>query len=281
MAAVKWDIRAYETVDSTNLEAKRLLDAGASAGLVVKARHQTGGRGRMGRAWLDLPGKSLMASFVLGGVSGFEASMLIAISARAAIVAEGGTGPLLKWPNDLVYGDRKVGGILSELYGAGGIRGGLFDERKKELVIIGLGLNVSYLAGELDMPAKLRPTSLLIEEGKIWNIGELFRGLLRELEARWRKGRGDWFEEYRENLAFLGRVVTVEGYAIAGDSGALETSAGSPGTAEDVFSSGRSAERSLEGILEGVDGTGNLLLGTGEATLKLVSGDIYMKADGD
>ena len=81
-----WDVREYRTVDSTNLEARRLLRAGASSGLVVVANHQTGGRGRMGRSWLDLPGKSLMVSLVLEGVGGFDAALLVSLSIRAAIV---------------------------------------------------------------------------------------------------------------------------------------------------------------------------------------------------
>ena len=161
-----WDIHRYESIDSTNLEARRLLAAGASRGLVVTARHQTGGRGRMGRDWLDLPGKSLMVSLVWEGSGDFEDARLVSLSMRAAIVAAGGKGPGFKWPNDLVYGSKKVGGILSESCSAGG----------KDHVIVGLGLNVGYLPGELDIPARITPTSLLIEEGRMWDIEELLHG---------------------------------------------------------------------------------------------------------
>ncbi len=251
-----WDIRTRESVDSTNLEAKRLLDAGASPGLVVAARHQTGGRGRLGRSWHDLPGKSLLVSLVPEGMSGFEASVLVALSARAAIVAAGGKGPRCKWPNDLVYGDRKVGGILAEAYRTGMTSAGPRDAADAGPVIVGLGLNVGYLPGELDMAAKLPPTSLRIEEGKTWDTGELLHGLLRELEERWRRGREEWISEYRENLAFVGESVRVSGpYALLEEAG---------------------ERRDFEAVLRGVDDEGNLLLDAAGKLLRLASGDVFV-----
>jgi len=243
---MKWDRREYVTIDSTNLEAKRLLGAGASSGLVVTARHQTGGRGRMGRSWLDLPGKSLMFSLVLEGLDGFTTGVLTSLSMRAAIVSAGGEGPRLKWPNDLVYGDRKVGGVLSEAYAVKG----------REYVITGLGLNVAYLPGELAISAKLRPTSLLIEEGRIWDIGELLEGMLRELDARLRGNRAEWMPEYRRNLAFMGEAVKADPpLAVLGEPGY--------------------SEEGIEGFVRGVDDDGNLLLEVGGKTLRLASGDMY------
>lgn len=240
-----WDIRGYESIDSTSLEARRLLDVGASAGLIVTARHQTGGRGRMGRDWLDLPGKSLMVSLVWENIGGFEAALLVALSVRAAIVAAGGEGPGFKWPNDLVYGSRKAGGILSESCNA----------RGRDYIIVGLGLNVGYLPGELDIPARLPPTSLLIEEGRIWDIEELLRGLLQELEVRWGRGREEWLREYRGNLAYLDKKVRVS----------------PPFTILDQESV-RVGE--IEGVMEGVDDEGNLLLAVEGDILRVATGDI-------
>jgi BirA family biotin operon repressor/biotin-[acetyl-CoA-carboxylase] ligase len=246
-----WDIRAYEVIDSTNLEARRLLDSGASTGLVVTARHQTMGRGRMGRNWMDLPGKSLMVSIVLDGVSGFEAGMLVALSARATVVEAGGEGPLCKWPNDLVYGARKVGGILSEACRVG----------EREHIITGLGLNLGYLPGELDIPTRLPPTSLLVEEGRIWDHNQFLQGILRGLEARLGVSRGEWLGEYRENLAYLGRKTRVSPPFSIMDK---EVDCGAE----------------IEGVIEGVDDGGNLLLATCGRTLRLVTGDIYIDGVG-
>ena len=239
-----WDIRRYESIDSTNLEARRLIAAGSSPGLVVTARHQTGGRGRMGRDWLDLPGKSLMVSLVLQG-GGFGDALLVSISIRAAIVSAGGEGPGFKWPNDLVYGSRKVGGILSESCSA----------EAGEYVIVGLGLNVGYLPGELDIPARIPPTSLLIEEGRTWDIEELLQGLLRELEVRWGRGREEWLREYRENLAYVDkRVRVIPPFSILDG---------------EVVGTGE-----VEGIMQGVDDEGNLLLAIDGGTVRLATGDV-------
>jgi|GEM_PF-503066 len=252
----EWYIRTYESIDSTNLEARRLLDDGDTPGLVVVARHQTGGRGRMGRGWQDLPGKSLLVSMVMEGAGGAELSMLVAVSARAAVVVLGGKGPRFKWPNDLVYGRRKVGGILSETYAANGGHPGPYDGEDETLTIIGLGLNAGYLPGELDIPARLPATSLLIEEGKIWNIPELLSELLRQLESRWERGREEWMGEYRENLAFVGEVVRVDPpYAVLGEQGRRE--------------------EGVEGKMLGVDDDGNAVLEVAGETIRLASGDMH------
>lgn len=240
-----WDIREYDTIDSTNLEARRLLSAGAREGLVVTAQHQTGGRGRMGRGWFDLPGKSLMFSLVMGGVGGFEAAAAVALAVRRAVVEMGGKGPDLKWPNDLVYGKRKAGGVLSESIAVGG----------RELVIVGLGLNVSYLPGELEIPAGLPPTSLLLEEGRTWDRAELLRAALRCLRELWEAGRRARMEEYRAHLAYMGDMVTVNPpYAVAGRPG--------------------KSEESICGVMRGVDDEGNLLLEAEGELLRVVSGDM-------
>ncbi len=240
-----WDIRRYDSIDSTNLEARRLLEAGAPSGLVVAARHQTGGRGRMGRDWLDQPGKSLMVSLVWEGSGDFTDALLVSISMRAAIVTAGGEGPGFKWPNDLVYGSRKVGGILSESCSA----------RGKDYVIVGLGLNVGYIPGELDIPARMPPTSLLIEEGRIWDIEELLRDLLRELEERWGRSRNEWLQEYRGNLAFVEKKVRVNPPFTVLDGEAVGV-------------------REVEGVVKGVDDEGNLLLVMNGNTVRLATGDI-------
>ncbi|MDI6874075.1 biotin--[acetyl-CoA-carboxylase] ligase [Candidatus Solincola sp.] len=252
---IHWDVRRYESLDSTNLEARRLLARGASEGLVVTAVHQTAGRGRMDRSWLDRPGKSLLVSLALRDVEPFRAAALAALSARAAVRRLGGAGPLCKWPNDLVYGDRKVGGVLTESFRRDG----------DHFLIVGLGLNVGYLPEELNFPARLPPTSLLLEEGRLWGVEELLHALLGEMENRLREEGRNLVEEYRANLAYRGRQVVVEDFVICG----LRRGGREEG---EVAPERRGAL--LEGLLVGVDELGNLLLEVGGKVLPVSAGDL-------
>lgn len=247
-----WDVRRYDTIDSTNLEARRLLSEGASAGLVVIAGHQTAGRGRLDRSWLDHPGKSLLVSLVLKETEPFRAAAMVALSARAAVTSLGGKGPLCKWPNDLVYEERKVGGILSESYRA----------QDGGLLIVGLGMNVGYLPGELKFSSRLPPTSLLIEEGKLWSVEEILQALLNEVRVRLYRERDRIWEEYRDNLAYTGREVFVENYTMP------NTAAG------ETERDGIPVSGSLRGILMGVDAEGNLELKAAGKKVKVASGDL-------
>lgn len=254
MTIREWDVRRYESIDSTNLEAVRLLEKGASAGLVVTARHQTAGRGRLGREWVDLPGKSLIVSLVLGDTEPFAAAALVAVSARAAVIGLGGEGPLFKWPNDLVYDRRKVGGILSELH----------DREGGRCVVVGLGMNVSYLPEELRLTSKLPPTSLLVEEGKFFDTEELLCALLREVAERSSRDRGRVWEEYRRYLAYVGRRVRVENFSLHPEN----TRNG------ESIAAGVAGLGCLEGTLTGVDEQGNLLVDAGGEICRLLSGDL-------
>ncbi len=250
---MRWDVRRYASLDSTNLEARRLLYEGASEGLVVTADHQTAGRGRMGRCWVDRPRKSLLASLVLRDVEPFLAAAAVALSARAAVRRLGGEGPLCKWPNDMVYGGRKVGGVLTESCRRGG----------EEFLVVGVGINVAYTPEELDFPARLPPTSLLVEEGCLWGVEELLEALLEELEVRLGRGLNDILEEYRAHLAYRGCRVVLEDHVILG-SGRGEGKKGTP----------RGSGERLEGVLMDVDEAGNLLIREADALIRVASGDL-------
>jgi len=143
------------TVTSTNELAKQKAEAGNASGLVVVAEQQTNGRGRRGREWVSPYGCNLYLSLVWGfdgGVSALEGlSLAVGVAVRKAIIRMG-IEPLadkepsahkepsvrrelleLKWPNDLLWKKRKVGGILLEVIG---------DPAGFCQVIIGIGLNV-------------------------------------------------------------------------------------------------------------------------------------------
>lgn len=112
-------LRYYQTIDSTNTEAKRLADAGAPHGTVLVADHQTQGRGRMGNTFHSPAQNGIYLSCILRPrchVS--ELSHLtccVAVAICDAIEQATGFRPKVKWINDLIAGNKKIGGILTEM----------------------------------------------------------------------------------------------------------------------------------------------------------------------
>lgn len=149
-------IRHYDTVDSSQDEAHRLAAEGAPHGAAVVAALQTGGRGTRGRQWVSGPG-GLWLSVVCRpqNVSGIET-----LSVRTGMVlAEAleqllppGTSVALKWPNDLMIANAKVGGILAEARWQGDTL---------SWVVVGVGINVRNT-----VPSGLpQPATSLAEHG--------------------------------------------------------------------------------------------------------------------
>jgi len=108
-------------VVSTQIEAARLAAAGASEGTVVTATHQSAGRGRRGRLWLDAPGQSLLMSIVLRpaiapGLAP-QLSLVAAVAVADALanaLGSSGVTAAIRWPNDVMVGKRKICGLLPE-----------------------------------------------------------------------------------------------------------------------------------------------------------------------
>ena len=149
--AERWSVprvEVYARLGSTNDRARRMARAGAPSFSVVIADEQTRGRGRRGRRWLSPPGAGLWMTVALAEPpSDHPAVPLLAGIAAARAIEEVcpdlRTG--IEWPNDLVVGGRKVGGILCESWDDGAGSGGM---------VIGTGINISQRAEEF--PARLR-----------------------------------------------------------------------------------------------------------------------------
>lgn len=139
-------IHRVETCTSTNDLARDLADRGAAEGTAVLAAEQTQGRGVDGHAWFSAPGKGLYLSVILRPPP-LNLSLLplaAALGIREAL-AEQGVWVRLKWPNDLVWKAKKLGGILCE--------GNTLGDRLR-YVILGVGLNVRHK--KADFPEALR-----------------------------------------------------------------------------------------------------------------------------
>ena len=124
-------------IGSTNDEAARLAREGAPEGTVVGSDHQTAGRGRRGRSWVDAPGEALMYTVILRPrVSPIEAGMLplvIAVGLADALDEVGVPDVQIAWPNDIIASGVKVAGILCELSA---------DQERVIWAIAGMGINV-------------------------------------------------------------------------------------------------------------------------------------------
>ena len=194
-------------IDSTNSEAKRRIRVGCSDGLVLAAENQIKGRGRMGRPWYSVTGKNLSFSVVLfpEGISLSRAPFLTPLSAVAvcrAIKKAVGLSIELKWPNDLMFAGRKLGGILLEA-------GGEMDHLR--YAVIGIGINVN-LSRE-DMPETIADTatSLLLAAGKPVPRRRLLEEILISLDSYYTKfctkGAQSILAEYVELCSTLGKDI--------------------------------------------------------------------------
>jgi BirA family transcriptional regulator, biotin operon repressor / biotin---[acetyl-CoA-carboxylase] ligase len=162
--------------DSTNRVALELGHAGEPEGAVVLAEEQTAGRGRAGRTWSSERAAGIYVTLLLrpklAPVQAPLLTMMAGLSAHAAVEAVAGLAVDLKWPNDLIIGGKKVGGILTEMHAEPG---------QVRFVIVGIGLNVNQekFPGELASIA----TSLRLETRKPQSRMELLVRLLREFES--------------------------------------------------------------------------------------------------
>lgn len=170
---------------------------------MVVADHQTAGRGRAGRAWLDVPGRMLLFSALLREIPS-ERVPLVSLAAGLAVARALGPDARLKWPNDVQIEGRKVCGILGELAPSG------------EYVVVGIGVNVAHEPGEL--PDELEATSVRIASGTTPRRDDLCISILKELDAV--LASRDWLPEYRSLSATLGARVRVDlsGQTIEGEA---------------------------------------------------------------
>jgi BirA family biotin operon repressor/biotin-[acetyl-CoA-carboxylase] ligase len=172
---------------STNTVAMQIAQEGARSGTWVVADQQTAGRGRSGRAWFSRPG-NLHASLVLRNVVPLEkAAQLalvsgVALHAAVALMYAGVPGMRLelKWPNDILLGRRKIGGILVESSVTGREQGAL--------AIVGIGLN---LAHDPEDP-EIAGTSLASHGIAVAPLNFLptLDGTMQEWVSKWASGKG-------------------------------------------------------------------------------------------
>lgn len=189
---MKFDVRALPETDSTQSELIRLAKAGAPEGTVVIARHQRAGRGRRGHVWWDEPGSSLLVSVLLRP-SGPPApapqlSLLGGLAVAEALEGAVGVPARIRWPNDILVDDRKLGGILAEASSAASGR--------LEHVILGIGVNLN----QTEFPDELRDraTSLRLLTGRRHAPDDVLAPILDTFDRRYGAWRAGGFGALRE-----------------------------------------------------------------------------------
>ncbi|WP_067129537.1 biotin--[acetyl-CoA-carboxylase] ligase [Microtetraspora malaysiensis] len=238
------EITVVERAGSTNADLAEAARGGAPEGAVLVAEAQTAGRGRLDRVWSAPPRSGLAVSMLFrpGAAAARPARLgwlplLVGVAAAAAVRRLAEVDVRLKWPNDLLIGERKLAGILAER-----VEGG---------IVVGIGLNVSMRPEELPVE---RATSLAVEKAACLDRDPLLRAILREIETHyreWTSAGGDpdacgLRAAYLASCATIGQEVRVE---LPGD-------------------------RALIGVATGVDGSGCLLVRAGGEEHALSAGDV-------
>lgn len=248
--AVGRQIQVFQETSSTNEVALRLAGDGVAEGAVVFAEHQSRGRGRLGRAWFGSAGKSVLMSLLLRpALRPPEAARLTILGAAAtarAVEKLTAVRTSIKWPNDVIVGEEKLAGILTEMRA---------EPDRIHHLVLGIGLNVNQTKTDFPEELRRRCCSLQILTGQMWNRAAVAAALLKELDwdyQRMKEGRfAEVAAEWQSRCATLGRQVAVQ-----------------------------YGKSTIHGRAEAIDGDGALLLRTGSGLVKrILGGDVLLCRD--
>ena len=209
-----WRLEVLPAVGSTNEVVAARARGGEPAGLVVVTEHQTAGRGRLDRTWVAPARAGLTLSVLLRPDLPLERWPWLPLWAGVAVARtlreQTGVDAVLKWPNDVLVGGRKLCGLLAEVPVEG-------------VVVLGIGLNVTTRQAELPRPDA---TSLALEGATTTDRDTLLRALLRSLRDVLAEAAPDG---YRALCSTVGGAVRID----------LPGGATVTGTAEAVDGTGR------------------------------------------
>lgn len=240
-------VEVMSSIDSTNRQLREWANQGAESGTVLLAEHQSGGRGRRGRAWVSPFACNLYASILwrfadiphgLGGLS-----LAIGVAVVEALESMGIHGVQLKWPNDLLYNERKLAGILLEMSG---------DPTGSGHLVIGVGINVAMPQhGTVDEITQPWTDLQQIHNDKICR-NQLTISLLRQIglmiEHYQQSGEQYWVARWNQLDAMRDRRVTL-----------------------------RSPSSENHGIAKGIDESGALLLEQDDVIHRIHSGEVSLR----
>lgn len=172
-------LRHYFRVSSTNTLAMQAAADGEPEGAVFFAEEQTAGRGRGGHTWSSEPSVGVYCSSILrpplAPADVLVMSLIAGLAVSSAVEDVTGVRPDLRWPNDVLFGDRKFCGILTELNA---------EATSVRHVVVGIGINVN----QTTFADELKPiaTSIALETGRSWSRVDLAAALLKSLDREYR-----------------------------------------------------------------------------------------------
>lgn len=171
------EIIFFDTLNSTNTSAMEFAEKGLPEGTVIIADSQTSGRGRLGRKWLSPPRKNLYMSIILRPtLSPRDAAIVTLMSAVACASSLKRLSAIpisIKWPNDIIVSNKKLGGILTEIKA---------DMDRILYTVIGIGININHTVEEMPDDIKGVATSIKIETGNAVSRTQAALEILKELD---------------------------------------------------------------------------------------------------
>ncbi len=197
-------ILVLDSVDSTNDYIKRIGNSRAANGTVVVAREQKNGKGRLGRSWQSKKDESIMLSILLKpNITPSQVSQitpLVGLAVCKALREVTKLNCMIKWPNDIVVGSKKLVGILTEMS---------TERDSVEYIVTGIGINVD----QTDFPDEIahKATSILLETGKHFDKNRLLINVLEQLEKEFSETNleltPDALEQYVNMCISIGKSV--------------------------------------------------------------------------
>lgn len=197
----------YDTIDSTNKEAKKIAPL-EDEGTLVIAEEQIEGKGRLGRNWISPKGKGIWMSIVLKpDVEPFKVGAITLLAAAALYngLKNMGIDSEIKWPNDILIKGKKVSGILTEMSA---------ELNMLNYIVMGIGINVNLEEDDIPEELKEKATSIKIDQKKEIDRKELLANILNEFEKLYIPFRDSgntskWIEICRKNSATIGKEVRI------------------------------------------------------------------------
>lgn len=238
------EIKYYDRLDSTQEVVKELAKEGAEEGLVVIAREQLRGRGRMGRVWFSPPGGLWMSMLLRPKVPPAKAPLLTLMAASSvseALWRAYGVVGRIKWPNDVLVNGRKICGVLAEVEA---------EVDRVNYVALGIGVNLNVPLNSLPEKVRAEATSLQEVLGKEVDVVDFACKLLTLINAQYLEYLSRRFsnliESWRSKLIGLGKEVLI-----------------------------KTVDGEIAGLAEDVDEDGALLVKVGSGdVVKVYSGDL-------